>query len=45
MAYHIDYACGSTALLRGAVCHIEPLDAWCGKGGVSDHAPLVLDLA
>tara|TARA_R110002124_G_scaffold99593_2_gene245737 strand:- start:1248 stop:2030 length:783 start_codon:yes stop_codon:yes gene_type:complete len=45
MSYHIDYAFGPSALLEGAVCRLEALDDWCGPGGVSDHAPLVLDLA
>lgn len=42
--YHIDYAFAPDALLDGADCRIEPLEAWCGPDGVSDHAPLVLDL-
>jgi len=45
MTYHIDYAFAPLALLEGARCRIEPLDRWCGEGGISDHAPLVLDLS
>ena len=44
MSYHIDYAFASAPLLDGATCRIEPLADWCGPGGVSDHAPLMLDL-
>lgn len=45
MTYHIDYAFAPQTLLEGARCRIEPLTEWCGKGGVSDHAPLILDIA
>ncbi len=43
-SYHIDYAFGAAGLLEGASCRVEPLERWCGKGGLSDHSPLVLDL-